>query len=91
MKTDRGVAEAQCGWTVANVSRPLNSVSKVCGPIDEAKQDVLFNNRKCVVVPPGVVDKILEHIDPLLQYDREGGLYTGSMELSDFTRQDISA
>ena len=59
-KTSKGNVDALCNWALAEVSRPLHSVSRLCGPIDEAKQDVLFNNKKCVVVPPGIVDKILE-------------------------------
>ena len=42
-----------CGWTLADVSRALHSVSTVCGPAGPVgKQDVLFNNNTCVVVPP---------------------------------------
>ena len=40
-----------------------------------------------MVVPPGVVDKILETIKPVMQYDREGNLYVGEMEMSTFGRQ----
>ena len=90
-KTDKGEVDAQCGWTLADVSRPLHSVSKLCGPMEQPKQDVLFNSKKCVVVPPGVVDKVLEHIDPLLQYNRQGGLYTTEIELSPFHRQGAEA
>ena len=74
-------------WALAEVSRPLHSVSKLCGPYNEPKQDVLFNSKKCVVVPPGIVDKILNHVSPLLQYNRKGGLYTTDIELSSFQRQ----
>jgi len=77
-----------CDWELADVSRPLHSVSTVTGPKEgPGKQDVLFNNRLCVVVPPGVVDKILETIKPVMQYDREGNLYVGEMEMSTFGRQ----
>ena len=84
-------AKVETGWTMAEVSRPLHSVSKICGPIEESKQDVLFNNRKCVVVPPGVVDRVLQHIAPLMQYDRQGGLYTAELELQGFTRPGVNA
>ena len=77
-----------CNWDLADVTRPLHSVSTVTGPIEgPGKQDVLFNNRLCVVVPPGVVDKILETIKPVMQYDREGNLYVAEMEMSTFGRQ----
>ena len=45
-KTSKGSVDAQCNWSLAEVSRPLRSVSKLCGPIDEPHPDVLFNNRK---------------------------------------------
>ena len=45
---------------------------------------VLFNNRTCVAVPLGIVDKMLEHIDPMLQYDRKGGLYVAEMQPAGF-------
>ena len=90
-KTDKGVVDGEGWWTLADVTRPLHSVSKMCGPKDEPRQDALFNSKKCVVVPPGIVDKILQHIDPLLQYDRQGGLYVTEMELSPFRRQGAKA
>ena len=89
--TDKGPTNAQCGWTLAEVSRPLHSVSKICGPIDESRQDVFFNNKPCAVVPPGIVDRILQHIDPLLQYNRKGGLYLADVEVSPFHRQGATA
>jgi hypothetical protein len=76
---------------LANVSRPLHSVSKTCGPpggIKNAKHDVLFNNDVCVVVPPGIVEEILKRITPIAQYDREGNLYVGEMTMSSFHRQE---
>ena len=76
---------------LAEVNRPLYSVSKLCGPIEAPRQDVLFNAKKCVVVPTGVVDRILQHIDPLLQYNRKGGLYVTEIELSPFQRQGTAA
>ena len=70
------------------MSRPLNSVSKIAGPKDgPGKQDVLFNNRICVVVPPGIVDKILETVKPIMEYEREGNLYTAEVSMSAFGRQ----
>ena len=66
-------------------------VSKLCGPEEEPRQHVLFNSKKCVVVPPGIVDRILQHIDPLLQYDRDGGLYVADIEISSFHRPGVAA
>ena len=83
--------DVQCKWSLAEVSRPLHSVSKMCGPIEAPRQDVLFNASRCVVVPAGVVDRVLQHIEPLIQYDRKGGLYVSKFTVSGFTRQGISA
>ena len=64
------------------VARTLHSVSRTTGPADgPGKNDVLFNNRLGVVVPAGIVDKILEKIEPVMQYDRRGGLYCAEVEL----------
>ena len=78
-----------CAWQAADVSRALHSVSTVCGPEEDeiGKQDVLFNNKLCVVVPPGVVRAILKRIKPVAEYPREGDLYVGEMTMSSFTRQ----
>ena len=82
--------EVGCGWKSADVSRPLHSVSQVCGPAGgaaAAKQDVLFNNDMCVVMPPGLVREILKGAKSIVQYDREGNLFMGDMVMSSFTRQ----
>ena len=78
-----------CGWELANVSRALHSVATVCGPKedDDGKQDVLFNNKLCVVMPPGIVRAILKRIKPIAEYPREGNLYVGDMVMSSFARQ----
>ncbi len=80
--------ELDCDWQLADVTRALHSVSTVTGPKDgPGKQDVLFNNRRCVVVPPGVVEKILKHIKPIMEYEREGNLYTAEVTMSAFGRR----
>ena len=77
-----------CDWTLADVSRALHSVSTVCGPAGSVgKRDVLFNNNVCVVVPPGIVDAILKLVTPVVEYQRNGNLYTASMTMSSFHRQ----
>ena len=74
-----------CKWQVADVTKPLHSVSKVTGPADgPGTQDVLFNNQRCVVVPPGVVDEVLKKVKPVAEYLREGGLYTAEMKMTSF-------
>ncbi len=76
-----------CKWQVADVTRPLHSVSRIAGPADgPGHQDVLFSNKKAVVVPPGVVEKVLQSVKPVAQYDREQGLYVANMTMSGFTR-----
>ena len=62
MKDD--AMDVGCGWQVAEVTRPLNSVAEVRGPIDHESghQDVLFNNKTCFVVPPCVVAATKKHV-----------------------------
>jgi hypothetical protein len=77
-----------CRWTACEVTRPLQSVSSTAGPEEgPGLQDVLFNNRLGVVMPPGIVDMILKHIKPVATYPRRGGLYVCDLELSSFPRQ----
>ena len=77
-----------CGWDAANVTRPLHSISQICGPEEDpvGKQDVLFNNRYGVVVPPGIVDYIMKHVKAAARHDREGNFYLAEMTVSDFIR-----
>ena len=60
MKGERG--PVGCGWQAADVARALHSVSQTTGEPEDPKQDVLYNASRCVVVPPGVVDYILNVI-----------------------------
>ena len=91
--TCKTVLESDCGqvgcdWQLADVTRPLHSVSRVAGPKDgPGKQDVLFSNKKAVVVPPGIVEEILKRIKPVAEYEREGNLYVGKFQMSAFGRQ----
>ena len=79
--------QVACEWKVADVSRALHSISKVAGPAEgPGDHDVLFNNRVGVVVPPGIVDTVLKYVKPLMQYDREGGLYVAEVTMSGFAR-----
>ena len=81
-----------CDWSLADVSRPLHSVSQVCGPADgPGKQDVLFNNKRCVVVPAGIVEEICRRVDIAAEYPREGNLYVGEFDMSSFTLQGANA
>ena len=85
------VGEFVTDWSVAEVTRALHSVSKVTGPEEHptGHHDVLFNNKRCVVVPPGIVEKILKVISPIAEYKRQGGLYLAEMELSNTPDEDF--
>ena len=81
-----------CHWQLADVTRPLHSVSRVTGPKEgPGKQDVLFSNKKCVVVPPGTVDETLKRVKPVTEYQREGNLYVGEFTMSTFGRRSQNA
>ena len=90
MTTKTGT-EIAMPWNVADVARPLHAVSQVTGPADHptGKHDVLFNNKRCVVVEPGVVEYILQRVKPIAEYVREGDLYLAEMQLSTFGRQGL--
>ena len=78
----------QCGWDLAKVARPLHAVSQSAGPYEgNGNHDIFFNNKKCVAMPPGIVDAVLRQITPLAEYQREGNLYLAEFEMSDFARQ----
>ena len=77
-----------CRWQAADVTRALNSVSTVAGPPGPVgRQDILFNNNNCYVVPPGIVEKIMQSVKPVAVYPRTGNLYIFDMNLSSFARQ----
>ena len=85
---ENGEVKFGCRWQTADVTRALHSVSATTGPYEgPGEQDVLFNNRMCYVVPPGVVDEIMKRVKSVAEYDRSGGLYTAEFEMSDFQRQ----
>ena len=75
-------------WNACGVTRPLQSVSKTAGPEDgPGEQDIMFNNKLGVIMPPGLANMILKHIKPVATYPRHGGLYVCELELSSFPRQ----
>ena len=88
MRGERGAVG--CRWQVADVTRPLHSVSQIAGPVEgPGEHDVLFNNKRCVVMPPGVVDRVLQELQPIAEYPRVGGLYIADMTLSGSTRRGL--
>ncbi len=77
-------------WNCAAVSRPLNSVSKIAGPMGPVgKQDVLFDNSSCYIVQPGVVKAIMKVIKAVAEYPREGNLYLADLALTSFVGQGL--
>ena len=70
------------------MTRPLHSVSQIAGPYDgDGTHDILFNNKRCVVVPPGIVEQVMQHISAVAEHHRGGNLYLSGFTMSDFTRQ----
>ena len=61
-------------FQVADVCRPLHSVSKVC----DAGHEWLFTATEAVVIPAGALSKFLQSLDVLAKYPREGGLYVAT-------------
>jgi hypothetical protein len=81
-----------CDWAVSDVNQALHSVAKVAGPPKvPGKQDVLFDNDQCVVMPPGIVKELLKRIKPVMRYEREGNLYLAQLKMSSFTRPGTNA
>ena len=78
---------ADCGWSVAEVARPFHAVCKLTGTVEEPKHDVLFTASRAVVVPHGIVERLLKTEKPLMQYDRKGGLFVARMTVSTFAGQ----
>ena len=79
------------GTNVCEVNRALHSISQIAGPEDgPGVHDVIFTNKKGVVLPAGLLEEILKKHKPVLEYDRRGGLYVTDIELSSFTRQDAA-
>ena len=69
------------------VVRLLHAVSKITGTVEAPKHDVLFTAGRAVVVPHGVVKNLLKKEKPLIQYDREGGLFVAKKTVSTFAGQ----
>jgi len=76
-------------WSCAGVTRALHFVSKIAGPEAHPTgyQGVIFNNKRCCVVPPGIVDLIMSKVKAVAEYKRSGGLYLADIALSSFARQ----
>ena len=92
LRDDKCKSNVSCDWSLAEVARPLHAVVKITGTPEHPKQDVLFTAGRCVVVPHGCVEKIMESTKPILQYDREGDLYVATLTVSaGFPRPGVKA
>ena len=60
---------------VADVSRQLHSVGKIC----DADEEMFLMKGEAVVVPAGTFSRLLASITPLVRYKRTGGLYLAKM------------
>ena len=77
-----------CEYKACDVGQALHSISKICGPEDGlGLHDAVFTNKKCTVIPPGLLANILEKIKPVMEYHRSGGLYVADVTWSSFARQ----
>ena len=76
-----------CGWQCANMTCALHSISKVTGPEQgPGIHEVLFTNKRAVVVPAGFVEEILKRVALVFEYQRRGNLYLAEVKLSSFAR-----
>ena len=84
--------EMLCPTQVADVVRPLHSVSRTTGPPGPiALAGVVFTNNVGHVTPPGYAERLLKQMEregakPIATYKRNGNLYTAKMRMSSFTR-----
>jgi len=83
-------------FQVADVCRPLHSVSKTC----DGGHEMLYTSDEALVLPKGVLSKLLAtlNVKPVARYVRRGGLYVAKMKardkasggVSSFTRPGVS-
>ena len=62
---------------VAEVCRPLHSVSTIC----DGKKEMLYTDEEAVVVPKGSLSKFLAQCQRLATYPRVGGLYVARVKV----------
>ena len=68
-------AEVLITTQVADVSRPLHSISKIC----DEEHEMLFTKTGGTVVPAGALSRYLHLVKNLAKYPRRGGLYVAKM------------
>ena len=67
-------------FQVADVVRPLHSVSKICDGVDEKHHEMLYTREAGYVVPEGTLSRFLANINVIARYPRRGGLYVAKMK-----------
>ncbi len=67
-------------FQVADVVRPLHSVSKICDGVDEKHHELLYTREAGYVVPEGTLSRFLANINVIARYPRRGGLYVAKMK-----------
>ena len=77
----RGAGTNLSGGTIPNRGGIVLELSRMNRILDID----LPNHR--AVVQPGVVEKIMKVIAPIVEYERQGNLYMAEMTMSDFIRQ----
>ena len=65
-------------FQVADVTRPLHSVSKVC----DSGKEWLFTAEEAFVFPAGLLSKLIKSEQALARYPREGGLYVAEVTVT---------
>ena len=70
---------------VAEVCRPLHSVSKICDGAGDVHHEMLFMQDQAVVVPAGTFSKFMEKekVKIITTYPRRGGLYVQKVKVRD--------
>ncbi len=67
-------------FQVADVVRPLHSVSKICDGTGEKHHEMLYTRECGYVVPEGTLSRFLAQVNVITRYPRRGGLYVAKMK-----------
>ena len=71
-----------CERSAAELHWPLHAVLKITCTVEQPKADVVFCAGKAVVLPGGTVDRVLESVKPMLQYDGKIDFFTAELTVS---------
>ena len=53
------------------------------------RHDAFFNNKRCVVVPPGIVEHAVKHVTLVAEYAGDVIPYLAEMTMLDFCRKGL--